>query len=83
MDNLSALGCSGSWEEVHGRVMPSAFIGRVWKPDVRFVLRDLTEDYSPDSKIIKGIKKAEKKVAGRRRQREERQLSTCALGRTG
>lgn len=24
MDNLSALGCSGSWEEVQGAVMPSA-----------------------------------------------------------
>lgn len=33
------------------------FIGRVWKPDVQFVLQDLTADYSPDSKIITGIKK--------------------------
>lgn len=27
MDNLSAFGCSGSWEEIHGRVMPSALSG--------------------------------------------------------
>lgn len=27
MDNLSALGCSGRWEEIHGRVMPSALSG--------------------------------------------------------
>lgn len=27
MDNLSALGCSGSWEGIHERVMPSALSG--------------------------------------------------------
>lgn len=38
-------------------MIPSALLEWFEKPDVQFVLQDLTPDYSLDSKIIKKTKK--------------------------